>query len=78
MSLTNVATEVLVFEPNGKTVEKKFRNLFPKLLTKEVEEEFGESLGHKVASGLRSMARLDMDMIQLRHGERRVRVKVAA
>lgn len=74
----NTPIEILVFKDNGKSVETKFRDLFPKLLTKRVEDKYGVELSKNVASSIRSMTRLGSDMIQLRHGNRRVRVRLAA
>lgn len=76
--MKNVPIEILVFQENGKQVERKYRNLFPNQLLEQMKANYGECLAGKVKSAFNTMNRIDSDMIQIRHEDQRFRVRLAA
>ncbi len=68
------ASEVTIFKPNSRGVEKKFRSMLQSQLVERVSNELGFDAGVKTKSGFASMKRLDMDLAQFRMGDRRVRL----
>lgn len=70
-------TEISVFAPNSRKREAIIESLIPKQATNALAERLGVEVGDKAMTAINSMKRNDMDMVQLRFGERRVRIRLS-
>lgn len=69
-----VATEINIFRPHSRKKETTIRSLIPKQAVDALAEKLGHEAAEAANAALRSMKRNDMDMVQLRLGDRRIRI----
>jgi hypothetical protein len=68
-------TEISVFRPNSRKKEVTISSLIPKQAVDALAERLGKEAGDAASKALRTMKRNDMDLVQLRVDNRRIRIK---
>lgn len=76
--MTVIATEISVFEKNGRKIEADIRSLIPRQAVTALSARLGEAAGKKAEKALRQMKMIDSDLVQFRVEDRRVRIKQVA
>lgn len=68
-------SEIIVFKPGSTKKEATISSLVPRQAADALAEHYGAEAGEKARKALNSMQRLDLDFVQFRMGEQRVRVR---
>lgn len=70
-----VVTEISVFGPKSRKTEAAIRSLIPKQAVERLAEQLGAEAGQKASKALRQMQSNDMDLVQIRFDDKRIRIK---
>ena len=70
-----VETEISVFNPGSRKANLQISSLIPRQVIDVLAEKLGTEAGKKAENALRTMDRNDMDFVQFRLGDKRVRIK---
>lgn len=71
----NAFTEISIFHPNSRKRATTIQSLIPKQTVDALAEQLGQEAADKAAKALRQMKSSGMDLVQFRHGDRRIRIK---
>jgi hypothetical protein len=70
-----VQNEIVIFKPNSRKKEATIRSLIPRQAVDALGERLGKEAADKAHSAFKLMGRTDIDFMQLKLGDRRIRVK---
>ena len=68
-------TEINIFRPNSRRKEATITSLIPKQATDALKERLGTAAAKKATNALELMQREGIDLVQIRLGDRRIRIK---
>lgn len=67
--------EIVLFKPNSRKKEATIQSLIPRQAVDVLAERLGQEAANKADKALKQMDKLDIDFLQIRHGDRRIRIK---
>lgn len=70
-----VTTEINIFQPNSRKREATIESLIPKQAVDVLEERLGKAAAKQATEALEVMKAKNIDLLQFRVGDRRVRIK---
>lgn len=73
-----VTTEISVFGANSRKKELVISSLIPRKAVDLLVERLGQEAGDRANKALRQMNTNDMDLVQIRLGDRRIRIRHTA
>jgi hypothetical protein len=76
--MSAIATAITVFQPNSRKREVTIESLIPQQTVDALEEKLGQEAADKARKALRHMKANDVDLLQIRHGDRRIRISQTA
>lgn len=68
-------TEISVFDQGSRKKKLQITSLIPKQAVDALAEKLGAEAGKAAEKALRTMARDDMDFVQIRLDDKRIRIK---
>lgn len=74
----NVITEISIFAPNSRKTEATIVHLIPGRTIDVLRERLGNKAAAKARKALAAMNENELDLIQFRHDDRRIRIKQSA
>jgi hypothetical protein len=70
-----ITTEISVFKPNSRKKDVTIESLIPRQATDALKERLGTAAARKAETALKMMEAEGMDLVQIRLGDRRIRIK---
>lgn len=71
-------SEITIFRPNSRKREATIQSLIPQQTVDVLTERLGSEAGSTASKAFGMMKRLDVDLLQFRIGDRRIRIKQSA
>lgn len=73
--MSTAVNEITIFRPNSRKREATIQSLIPQQTVDVLAERLGADAGEKAKASYRTMDRLDIDLLQFKIGDRRIRIK---
>lgn len=72
------STEISVFHPNSRKKELEITSVIPKNAVNALAERLGVEVGKQAEKALKTMKRDNIDLLQIRLDDRRIRIRQVA